>query len=306
MLFNPIAGRGRAVQVAGAVCARLTALGHEATEQRSERAGHIEALAEELADRVDRVLVLGGDGSLREAAAGLLRRDPGARAELGVLPFGTGNVVARELGLPLDPLGAVDVIAASGAHPWDVGVARAEGGAEETFLAMAGVGFDAAISARIDAARATPLGARAYRLSADLLYGWCGLSELLRPGQPRFQVSVDGAPVAARAVAAIAANTRVYGKGMWFSRSARPNDGRLDVHLRERANPLVGAAVLALAQLKRPIPRRMADEVAGLEVRVEALDGGRALPWQLDGDRMEPTRALDLSLRPAALRIVGP
>ena len=71
MLFNPIAGRGRAVQVAGAVCARLTALGHEATEQRSERAGHIEALAEELADRVDRVLVLGGDGSLREAAAGL-------------------------------------------------------------------------------------------------------------------------------------------------------------------------------------------------------------------------------------------
>ena len=42
------------------------------------------------------------------------------------------------------------------------------------------------------------------------------------------------------------------------------------------------------------------------EGRVEVLDGGRALPWQLDGDRMEPTRALDLSLRPAALRIVGP
>lgn len=108
MLFNPIAGRGRAVQVASSVVARLKALGHGAEERRSERAGHIRVLAAEVAGEVDRVLVLGGDGSLREAAAGLLELDPSARPELGVLPFGTGNVVARELGLPLDPEVAIE------------------------------------------------------------------------------------------------------------------------------------------------------------------------------------------------------
>ena len=305
MLFNPIAGRGRAVAVAGAIAARLEALGHAAVEHRSEHAGHISALAAEVAGAVDRVLVLGGDGSLREAAAGLLRLPADARPELGVLPFGTGNVVARELGLPLDPVGAVDVLAASASKPWDVGVARGEGGEESVFLAMAGAGFDAAISARIDAARGTGFGARVYRASANLLYAWCGATELLRPSQPRFEVSVDGVTVASRAVSAITANTRTYGKSMWLSRSARPDDGRLDVHLRERANPLVGAAILALAQLRWPIPGVLADEAAGLEVRVEACNG-RPFPWQLDGDRMEATRALDLRLRPAALRLVGP
>jgi len=305
VLFNPIAGRGRAVQVAGSVGARLQVLGHESFERRSEHAGHIRELAAQVAEEVDRVLVLGGDGSLREAAAGLLELDASARPALGVLPFGTGNVVARELGLPLDPVAAIDVIAAAGAVDWDVGLARADGGAEEVFLAMAGFGFDAGISARIDAARGSRLGARWYRWSASSLYGWCGMRELLRLAPPRFEVSVEGDLVASRAVSAVVSNTRTYGKSMWLSPGARPDDGRLDVHVRERANPLVGAAVLALAQLQRPRSRSLAVDAPGGRARVGSLTGGPPVAWQLDGDRMDAAREIELELAAGALRVIG-
>jgi len=293
------------VQVAGSVGARLQALGHGVLERRSERAGHIRELAAEVAGEVDRVLVLGGDGSLREAATGLLGLDASRRPDLGVLPFGTGNVVARELGLPLNPVAAIDVIAAAGAVDWDVGLARPDGGAAEVFLAMAGFGFDAAISARIDAARGSRMGARWYRWSADSLYGWCGMRELLRSAPPRFEVSVGGEVCATRAVSAIASNTRTYGKSMWFSPGARPDDGRLDVHVRERANPLVGATVLALAQLHRPISSRLATDTPGASARIVSTPGDRPLPWQLDGDRMEPAREVELELSCRALRLIG-
>lgn len=305
MLFNPIAGRGRAVVVAGSIVTRLRALGHRAFERRSERAGHIRALAGEVAEDVDRVLVLGGDGSLREAAAGLLGLAPEARPELGVLPFGTGNVVARELGLPLDPIAAVDVIAASGSTTWDVGRARADDGPEEVFLAMAGFGFDAGISARIDAARASGLGARWYRWSANTLYGWCGVRELLRLAPPRFHVSMEDEEASTRAVSAVISNTRTYGKSMWLSPRARPDDGRLDVHVRERANPLVGAAVLTLAQLQRPIPRRLATDTPAVEARVTAQSVAAPVMWQVDGDRMPEAQEIVVSISPAALRLVG-
>ncbi len=305
MLFNPIAGQGRAVQVAGSVCERLQALGHASFERRSERAGHIRELAAEVAGEVERVLVLGGDGSLREAAAGLLELDARDRPELGVLPFGTGNVVARELGLPLDPVAAIDVIAAAGAVEWDVGRARADGGAEEVFLAMAGFGFDAGISARIDAARGSRMGARWYRWSANSLYGWCGVRELFRLAPPRFEVSVEGQPAGRRAVSAVISNTRTYGKSMWLSPGARPDDGRLDVHVRERANPLVGAAVLALAQLQRPISSRLATDTPGASVRIGSVPGQPPVAWQLDGDRMGEAREVELELVASALRLVG-
>jgi diacylglycerol kinase family enzyme len=214
-------------------------------------------------------------------------------------------VVARELGLPLDPVVAIDTIAAAGTVDWDVGRATADGGPAEIFLAMAGFGFDAGISARIDAARRGRLGARWYRWSANTLYGWCGLRELLRLAPPRFEVSVGGEARASRAVSAIASNTRTYGKSMWLSPGARPDDGHLDLHVRERANPLVGATVLALAQLQRPISSRLATDTPGATARIASIPGGKPLTWQLDGDRMEEAREVLLEVSPRALRLIG-
>lgn len=304
LLYNPIAGRGRAATVAGAVSDRLRELGHTVREGRSERAGHIREMSRALACDVGRVLVLGGDGSLREAVSGILELDSDERPELGVLPFGSGNVVARELGLPLDPLEAADVIAVSDAVLWDVGLVAADGGAWEPFLAMLGVGFDAAIAERVDRVRRTRWGSRAYRASADLLYVAIGISQLFVPRQPRFSVAVEGEPVVARAVAAVISNTRTYAKGMSLSPGARPDDGLLDLHVRHAASFIAGARAMLAAQFLRESPHWVAQAFDGTSARTTAV-GQRPVPWQLDGDAMGRAHSLSVRVDRLAIRLIA-
>lgn len=328
VVYNPIAGQGRATKVAVEVQALLESKGHVVEARASERAGHIAQMAGQMAAEgagahagahseahsgtrsgegsPDRLLVLGGDGSLREAAAGLL--GGGAEGptlpELGILPFGTGNVVARELGLPLDPLRAASTIEASGSVPYDVGWAAPDGGAAQPFLAMIGVGFDASITRRIGEARATRLGGAVYRRSAALLYGASGLAELASLRPARFSVSLDGADVSSRACAAVLSNAETYGRGMAVSPGASPGDGVLDLYVRSSATPWAGAASLIAAQLRRTGPEWVAIRARGVRARFEAAAHGK-LPWQLDGDPMEPAGFVDVSVAPRALRLIG-
>ncbi|MEM9381052.1 MAG: diacylglycerol kinase family protein [Planctomycetota bacterium] len=305
VLYNPVAGRGRAADVAGAVARRLEELGHRADLGRSEEPGHIRVMSRSLPPRTERVLVLGGDGSLREAASGLLERAVEERPAVGVLPFGSGNVVARELGVPLDPYAAVEALAASEVSvPWDVGVAVADGARLEPFLAMAGLGYDAAIAERIGRRRARGWGRWLYRVHADLLYVVTGVTQLLAPGQPRFRLQIDAEPPGEAAVAAVVSNTRTYAKSMVLTPEARPDDGVLDLYVRRASNPIAGALSLVAAQLRRPAPPWVAQTQRARALRVRAT--ADALPWQLDGDWIGRARELEISVRASALQLVAP
>ncbi|MEE2940817.1 MAG: diacylglycerol kinase family protein [Planctomycetota bacterium] len=306
LLYNPIAGRGRAATAAAEAMALLEGAGHHVHEGRSERAGHIAEMSEALAGKVDRLLALGGDGSLREAAAGLLASGEAGRVALGVLPLGNGNVVAREAALPLDPVGAARAL--DGAEEWciDVGWAKAEGWSEEElFLAMAGFGYDAAVAERVDRARsgAGSLGAGWYRRSADTLYGCVAASEMVRPRPARFAVEVDGAEASRSAAALVVSNVRTYGKGMEMVPGAAADDGAFGYQLRERGAPWATAASLVAAQLRRRPPRWAARLGEARRVTVRAQGAG-AFPWQLDGDPMERASSVELRLEPGALRLL--
>lgn len=305
VLHNPVAGRGQASRVAEGVVARLRSAGHQVVAGHSEGPGDLERISRELGDGVERVLVLGGDGSLREVAAGQLARPSKSRVEIGVLPFGSGNVVARELGLPLDPMRAVDAIAESPAHPWDVGWARADGGEREPFLAMAGAGYDAAIAERVTAARKKEGGARWYRSFADSLYVWVGVSEMFRLRPPRFALVIDGERVAERAVAAVVSNTQTYAKRMQLNPGARPDDGVFDVNLRTGASALHAATALVAARLSPPGPSWAVTTHTGRSIELWADGEERPFPWQADGDAMGRAHALEIDVDPGALRLVG-
>lgn len=305
LLYNPIAGRGAASRVARTIHELLVDLGQTVTEGPSERAGHIEEMSAQLGREVDRVLVLGGDGSLREAAAGLLSLPVDERAELGVLPFGSGNVVARELGLPLDPVAAGREIVSAKAGPFDVAYAAFEDRPREVFLAMAGVGYDASIAAGIARARATKFGAGWYRRSADSLYGLLATREMLRLSCPRMSISVDGEPVQARAVAAIVSNVETYAKGMAMSPGARADDGRLDLHVRHSRWPWATLTAHLQAQRRRPSPHWAARLYSGETAVLEAASDGAPFFLQLDGDALGLVRRVELSVERGALAIVG-
>lgn len=306
LLYNPIAGRGRAATAAAEAVALLQGAGHEVHEGRSERAGHIAEMSAALAEGVDRILALGGDGSLREAGVGLLASGHASRVALGVLPLGTGNVVAREAGLPLDPVEAARAL--DRAEEWriDVGWARAEGWSEEElFLAMAGFGYDAAVAERVDRARsgAGSFGAGWYRRSADTLYGCVAVSEMVRPRPARFAVEIDGVEAARSAAALVVSNVCTYGKGMEMVPGAAADDGAFGYQLRERAAPWATVASLVAAQLRRTPPGWAAQLGEARRVVVGAR-GGESFPWQLDGDPMDRASSVELRLEPGALRLL--
>lgn len=196
---------------------------------------------------VDVVCPLGGDGTIRAVAAALA----GTSTPIGLLPGGTGNLLARNLGAPVDSIEAAMVTACTGRNrPIDVGWLRIdppegdttddEGHADEPqrgpeldahlFLVMAGLGYDAAIMEETSEASKKRFGWPAYVLT--------GLREL---GRARFpvRVTVDGEPPVGRRVKTVLVGNcgRVQG-GVALLPEAKVDDGRLDALLLAPKGPL--------------------------------------------------------------------
>ncbi|MFH0946402.1 MAG: diacylglycerol kinase family protein [Planctomycetota bacterium] len=300
VVYNQRAGRGcpegaasRALLVAEA----LARTGWSVQEPMpTEGPRHAVELAAGLPDEVSRLVVLGGDGTLREAAEGLL--DGSREASLGFLPVGNGNVLARELRIPLFDLDrALQIAVSDQVVSLDVG--RANG---KLFLAMVGVGFDALVTRWVDRVRAGRLGDWIYRKLPDGLFVANGILALLRFLPTRFDVETDGRKAAERAGSVIVANTATYAKGWAVARDASPFDGRLDAVLLRHAMGPLAAWPLLRAKARQPY-----GPFFGQVVRAESITirSDRPFFWQADGDPMGAVEQLLIGIEPGALRIAA-
>ena len=220
ILVNPAAGGGRAARVARDL-GELP--GNLVVAESRERLRALAAGAS--AAGYDRLVVIGGDGTLQDVVNGML--PAGRGVALGIVPAGTGNDLARSLALPRDPGAALRV--ALGGELATVDAGHASGSAEERwFVSAAGVGFDAqvaaALSARPAAAWLTSLG---YLLTTLIeLRRFRNVPLALRLGTPEGEVRVEQT-----CLFAAVANGPYYGGGMRICPAARLGDGLLDVCL---------------------------------------------------------------------------
>lgn len=296
VIHNPVAGRrgaSRAVEAAGRA---LTAAGYDVTPAPTQRAGHAALLAAELAGGVERVVAVGGDGTLREVAQGVV--DAGAACEVALVPVGHGNVVAREFGIPLDPEGGAR--AAATGTPRAIDVLQVAG---RVGVAMVGVGYDAQVVQGVDRARRRGWTGAWYAKHASSLYAAVGVTTLLSPRARRFRISVDGEELGSFAHALVC-NVAMYAKDWAVLPDANACDGELDWQARRTHGPLHSAAALLAAKRKRAAPCWVARSGRAREVRIEAE--GRPLVWQVDGDPQGETQQLTIEVRPGALRFVAP
>jgi diacylglycerol kinase (ATP) len=244
-----------------------------------------QAARQAVLDGVDAVFGAGGDGVL----AAILPAVLGTRTALGVVPLGTGNVWARELGLSLGPEVAIAAQLSGPARRVDVGQAN-----KRPFLVAASAGFDASIVQAVEAGSKS-LGQLAYPLVG------LGLAPTVRGTLCRVQLD-DEPPLETSLLAAIAMNGRLYGGRVPLAPGARIDDGRLDVVVFSGRAPLDLAAhtarVLAGLHVDEPsITIRRVEQVS-----IESLE--QPLPTQCDGD-LFGTTPLAIRVLPQAIFALG-
>ena len=273
--MNPIAGAGTGRALAADLRARLEARGHRV--EVVERAGALGA--------PDRIVVVGGDGTLNDVVNAL--PDPGA-IPVAQLALGTANMLARELHLPRTPEGVAALVEADVVRRIDVGTANGR-----RFLMNASCGFDARVVEAIARRRRGSLGFRGYaRPILEALRGY---------REPRLAVRIDGGPPHAAALA-IVTNVRTYGGLFTLAQGARCDSGRLVACLFERAR-VRDLARIAAAGLTGRVGRLRG--VGFYEARALRIEAPEPVPVQVDGDWRGAT-PLEITVQPRVLPLLVP
>lgn len=286
VVVNPAAGNAEALE-------RLEAL-RPVTVWRAGDAQATATLAGRAArEGFDRVVAAGGDGTVARVVAGL---GPWReRVVLGLLPLGTGNDLARTLGLPPDPLAALDLALGGGAERrLDLIEVRVAGGAPRLCVNAAQGGFSGQVDEGLDEDTKAAWGPLAYVRAA--------LSTL--PDLTAYEVTLalDGAaPERLDAVNVVVANGKTVGGGVRVAPDADPGDGLLDVVVVRAGSALALAGVGARLVAGNVLA---SDLVVHRRARRVRLSARPTMPFNADGDLLPPGD-LDLVVLPGALRVVS-
>jgi YegS/Rv2252/BmrU family lipid kinase len=284
LLVNPSSAHGRTLKllprVEQALDARRIAFRVERTR--------------ELADGVERALraaeagevpvVLSGDG-LIGAVGGALA---GSETPLGIVPGGRGNDLARVLGIPDDPEGAVEVLAAGHTRRIDVGEANGK-----RFLGIASVGFDS---------EANRLANETRWLRGNLVYAYAGLRTLIGWKPARFTIAVGERRKRFSGHSVSVANSKAFGGGMYIAPDADLVDGEFDVVTVGEHGKLRSLAILPKVFKGTHVEE---DEVSVFRASRLELSASRPFPVYADGEHLADL-PVTLRVLPRALSVIVP
>jgi len=278
LIYNPIAGRrpARREKEIQQAAAALREDGIAAQPVRTSGPGTGRQLARAaVAGGASLVIVCGGDGTINEVVNGVA---PG-RTVLGILPGGTANIIAKELGLPHDPVRAARQLSrwqprriALGNALWANDGPKADQG-QRYFLSVAGIGFDAYVVYKLSIAFKMSLGVVAY--------GWEAIRQALRYGFPAFLCRAEGREQ--RATFAVVHRTQLYAGWFRLAPTANVFESRFALCLfksRRCERYFLYAAAAILHQ-----HLRLSDvELVRAERVVCASEGQATVHFELDGE----------------------
>jgi diacylglycerol kinase (ATP) len=291
IIVNPTAGSGRAAKLVPWIRERL-AQRPDADLHVTVRPGEAQELAARAAEAgCDRLVAVGGDGTIQEVVNGVL--DGTSRPSLGIVPVGSGNDLARSLGLPTDPAEAWTVAIGRVTRTIDAALATNGDRRQRWFASAGGIGFDAQVAAAMSSRRGWQSGRAGYLLTT--------LAELLRFDNRRLRLVLDGEPLDCRALLVAIANGPYYGGGMRIAPDAQPDDGWLDLCVVGDVSRLT--AIRELPNLYRGTHVRH-PAVSLHRARLVEIEGEGATHAHLDG---EPFGSIPLrvEVRPGSLEVAA-
>jgi diacylglycerol kinase (ATP) len=213
------------------------------------------------------VVVAGGDGTINEVARAL----SGKKTALGIIPVGTGNGFARDLGIPLDPEKACANLLKSTIHKIDLGSLNEE----RVFVSICGAGFDAWAARRANEMRWIN------RVSGFMRYLVSGITTTFEFKPQQLRVRVDAESYEGPCLLVTVANGEQYGFGATIAPGAILTDGKLDVVILPPVNPVTLVRNVIRLYTKKPFlgGRRM----IGKKISIQSMNGAEP-PLHVDGE----------------------
>lgn len=288
IIINPISGgaRGRAGASRAELARAVIAHRHlTADVYLTQRPGHARELARAaIAAGAERVIAWGGDGTINEVASVLAFGNVG----MGIVPAGSGNGLARELGLPFDPGRALQ--RALGGSPRAIDVGEIE---QRLFVNVAGIGLDAHVAARFNAAENVRRGPRTYVAMTA--------TALLTYRAKTYDIITADGRTTKTALMIVLANGTEFGNRILIARGARVDDGLLDIVVVEERSRLatIGRVPWLLARSIHRVPvwsTRPATEVT--------IESAEPILFHVDGEPVQGSRSISARIRPGALTVV--
>ncbi|MBI3491354.1 MAG: diacylglycerol kinase family lipid kinase [Acidobacteria bacterium] len=287
IIINPISGAARPDVARARAQLALSVVdthGDPAEVFVTERPGHARELAKAAAARgVRLVIAWGGDGTINEVASALAFDE----TPLAIVPAGSGNGLARELGVNMRPERAIGEALRAEPQPLDVG--EIDG---RLFVNIAGIGLDAYVASRFNAPGNPRRG----------LLGYAALTAraLLRYEAARYRITISGGLIEVRAVLVTIANSAQFGNGARIAPGARVDDGQLDLVVVEERSRLA-----TLSQLPR-LFNGTAARIPGCTIRriqTATIEADQPMTFHVDGEPVSSGSRLRVRVHPGALRV---
>jgi YegS/Rv2252/BmrU family lipid kinase len=285
LLVNPHSAGGKTLKLLPEVEHELRARSIAYRVLRTESLQHGVTEARRAAESGEVPVVMSGDGLVGQIGGALAETD----AAMGILPGGRGNDLARVIGIPSDPAGAVAVLAQGQERRIDVGVVNGR-----RFLCVASCGFDS------DANR---IANEARLVKGNLVYAYAAIRALIAWRPARFTVSLDdGEPIEFEGYSVAAGNSRAFGGGMFVAPHAELDDGQLDVITVSDVSKWRYVKGLPKAFKGTHLENPEVDELRAAKVEIRA---DRDFAVYADGEHLTDLPAT-LTVLPQSLRVIAP
>lgn len=282
-LINPISGGKTKLNFPNLAAKFINSAIFNAKYIFTEERGHAHALATEmLNDDTDILVAVGGDGTINEIASAI----NGSDKVMGIIPYGSGNGLARSLGIPMNDRNAVSNLNKLNVNRIDSGTFN-----DRQFFNMAGIGFDAHISAVF--AHNIKRGLGGYVKTA--------ITEISAYECKHYTLEIDGMTISRDAFMISVANSSQFGNNAHISPFASLKDGLLDVVI-TKPFPLYQFPVLGYRMFSRSAHRsKYIEIIKGREIKIVRERVGAI---HLDGEPCEMSSEINISVKPLSLSIL--
>jgi YegS/Rv2252/BmrU family lipid kinase len=284
-IINPRSGveRQKEIQQAVDTCIDSSKFSYEV--QYTQRARHGTELARAAAQAgAWAVVAVGGDGSVNDVVHGLA----GTNTVLGIIPRGSGNGLARTLGLPLQVVDAMRIINNGQTAAIDLGQTG-----DRLFLSNAGVAFDALISKKFATSERRGLA----------VYSWLVIRYMWLYKTWKFDITIDGKKITENAFMVTVANGTQFGYNFRIAPSASYNDGLLDVVIIRRFPKILGGIIALRAVTGTILGSPWVKHYRGREV---TISHPKLKLMQTDGDAHDCPSTVTFQIRQGAIQVLIP